>query len=72
MNYRHSYRRYRTDKQLNHDIKLYKKWKKFTKSFLSELWKNYNFCKKHNSYYNKIVFKEEEELTTTLIIKRTV
>ena len=39
---------------------------KFTKSLLSELWKNYNFCKKHNSYYNKIVFKEEEKLTTDL------
>ena len=64
--YRHSRRHYRTDKQLNHDIQLYKKWKEITKSLLFKLWKNNNFCKKHNSYYNKIVFKEEEKLTTNL------
>ena len=72
--YRRSYRlfHYKTIEELNDYLQYVKNWKKLTKSLLFELWKNPNFCKKHNSYYNKIVFKEEEELTTTLIIKRTV
>tara|TARA_R110002020_G_scaffold183812_3_gene380264 strand:- start:1668 stop:1883 length:216 start_codon:yes stop_codon:yes gene_type:complete len=68
MRIRRSYRYFKTNTQQQRN---YKKWKKLTKNLLSELWKNYNFCKIHNSYYNKIVFKEEEELTTTLKIKRT-
>ena len=68
MRIRRSYRYFKTNTQQKRN---YKKWKKLTKNLLSELWKNYNFCKKHNSYYNKIVFKEEEVLTTTLINKRT-
>jgi len=73
MNYRPArFNWQKTIEELNDDLQYIKKWKKLTKSLLYELWKNTNFCKKHNSYYNKIVFKEEEELTTTLIIKRTV
>ena len=51
MRIRRSYRYFKTNTQQQRN---YKKWKKLTKNLLSELWKNYNFCKIHNSYYLKL------------------